>query len=311
MSGNGGGVPRRAPASPEIRPRHRAEHAAFRLFRGALLALPHRAARPLGRALGELARLLDRGHRRVALDNVALAFPELPAAERRRLVRRCFHHFGGVLAEVVSMSRFDPVTLCRHLTFDGWEHVAAAEARGRGVFILSAHLGNWEVLAHAVSLYRGALHVVARPADNPLLDRELQALRERFGNVTIAKRRAARQMLRVIRGGGRVGILIDQRVPAAEAIVVPFFGRPALTTPVLARMSLRTGAPVVPSFGVPLPDGRVALRFRPPLFPAGHGEAAVWELTQRYLTVLEDEIRRAPHLWLWLHRRWLRPEEPG
>jgi len=286
---------------------HRVEYATYLFFRSLVRALPHRAVRPLGRRLGELAWLADWRHRRVARDNVAQALPELDAAARGRLVRECFRHFGGAVLDAVSVTRFDLVELCRRLTLEGWGHVEEAEARGHGVFFLSAHLGYWEIAAYPPGIYGGPLHVVGRPMDNPLLDRELARLRRRFGNELIPKHGAARRMLRVNRRRGRVGILIDQRVPKQSAIEVPFFGRPALTSPLLAQLSIRTGTPVVPIFGYPEPRGRYRFVARPVIEAPEGVEAtpdAVHDLTREYLRVTEEEIRKAPEMWLWMHRRW-------
>jgi KDO2-lipid IV(A) lauroyltransferase len=284
--------------------RHRVEHGLYLALQGALRALPHPAARAVGGGLGALAYRLDRRHREVALRNLAAAFPQLDLAARRRLTRDCFRHFGVALTDLVSSSRFDPVELCQRFTYEGWEHLDAAAAAGKGVFLLTAHLGLWEIAALPVGLYKGPLTVVARPADNPLLERELHHLRERFGNRVIHKHGAARPMLQAIRGGGRVAILIDQRVQAREGIQVPFFGRPAWTTPILARMSLRTGAPVVAVYTFAAPGGRYHLVARPPIHPEGEGEEAVAALTRRYLEQMEGEIRARPAAWLWMHRRW-------
>src|SRR5436305_466578 len=132
-------------------------------------------------------------------------------------------------------------------------------------------------------------------------------LRERFGNDTLPKRGAARKMLETLRGGGRVGLLIDQRVQKKEGIEIPFFGQPALTTPILARMSLRTGAAVVPVTVYPEPGGRYRVVVRPPILPPAGGrdeEETVAALTRRYLETAEEDIRANPHMWLWMHRRW-------
>ena len=118
------------------------------------------------------------------------------------------------------------------------------------------------------------MSIVVRPADNPFLDRELRAMRERFGNTVIPKRGAARRMLEMMRDRGRLGILIDQRVQEREGIAVPFFGRPALTSPILARLSLRTGAPVVPLTVYPEPGGRYRVVVRPADPAARGGRAA-------------------------------------
>ncbi len=288
---------------------HAVEYAAYRVVRAPLVALPHAAARAVGRRLGDLGWWLDGRHRRVALGNLALALPEIPAAERRRLARACFRHFGSAVCESISASRFGLVELCRRLTLEGWDHfeTARAAAGERGFFLLTAHFGLWEVAAHAMGAYAGPLSVVGRPLDNPRLDRELAALRGRFGNRLLPKSGAVRGMVRAIQRGELVGILIDQRVQRAQAIDVPFFGHPAWTTPVLARLSRRLAVPVVPVFGYPAPGGRYRVVIRPPVFPgdgAADEEAAVAALTRRYLAVMEDEIRGRPELWLWMHDRW-------
>ena len=284
--------------------RHRVEYGFYLALKGLLRALPHAGARVVGGALGSLACRLDRRHRQVALGNLELALPELGAAARERLTRECFRHFGMAFTDLVSSSRFDAVEVCRRFTYEGWESLEEAAAAGKGVFLLTAHLGLWEIAALPVGLYRGPLDVVARPADNPHLERELRRLRERFGNRVIHKHGAARPMLQSIRAGGRIAILIDQRVQAREGIQVPFFGRPAWTTPILARMSLRTGAPVVAVFVFATPGGRYHLIARPPIHPEGEGEEAVAALTRRYLELIEQEIRARPAAWLWMHRRW-------
>jgi KDO2-lipid IV(A) lauroyltransferase len=287
--------------------RHRIEYGLYLAIKTFLRALPHAATRTVGRGLGSLAHALDRRHREIARRNMALALPEIGEAERGRLVRECFRHFGAALCDAISSTRFDAVGICRHFTLEGWEHLEQAEALGRGLFFLTAHIGFWELAPPVLGLYRGPLSIVVRPADNPWLDRELAALRGRFGNSTLPKHGAARKMLEAVRRRGRVGILIDQRVMAKEGIEVPFFGHPALTSPILARMSLRTGAPVVPVSIYPEPGGRYRLVARPAILPpagAVDEEAPVAELTRRYLAVAEDDIRARPTMWLWMHRRW-------
>ena len=287
--------------------RHRIEYSLYLGLKGFLRLLPHQTARSFGRAVGSLGHLLDRRHREVALRNMELALPEIGPAERRRLVRACFRHFGAALCDAISSTRFDAVEICRHFTLEGWENLEAAEARGKGIFVLSAHVGFWELVSPVIGLYRGPMAIVIRPADNPWLDRELRALRERFGNSTLPKRGAARRMIETLREAGRVGILVDQRVQEREGIPVPFFGRPALTSPILARLSLRTGAAVVPVAVYPEPDGRYRFVAKPALLPPEDGtddEETAAALTRRYLETAEEDIRAHPEMWLWMHRRW-------
>ncbi|HKI05381.1 MAG TPA: lysophospholipid acyltransferase family protein [Thermoanaerobaculia bacterium] len=286
--------------------RHRVEYGLYLALKGFLRALPHSGARSFGRGLGSLAHRLDRRHRDVALRNMALALPEIGEAERRRLVRECFRHFGAALCDAISSTRFGARDLCHLFNLQGWEHLDEAESRGKGIFILSAHLGFWELVPPMIGLTRGRMDIVVRPADNPHLDRELRALRERFGNAAIPKRGAARKMIEALRARGRVGILIDQRVQEREGIAVPFFGRPALTSPVLARLSLRTGAAVVPITAYPEPGGKYRIVVRPPILPpeGEDDEEAAAALTRRYLEAAEEDIREHPEMWLWMHRRW-------
>lgn len=286
------------------------EHAATRLFRGLVRALPHRAARPLGAGLGGLMGRLDRRHRRVARYNLETALPELPAELRRRIARRCFRHFGAVLVDSISLGRFDPVGLCRRLTLEGWEHLETAERDGRGTLVVTAHLGNWELVGYTLALYKGPTWIVARPTPNRRVEDDLRRFRERFGNRTIYKRGAARGIWAALRQRERVALAIDQRVHPNEGIETRFFGQIAFTSPLVARLSLRTGAPVVPAFAYPETPDRYRVVVHPPIrpgdltWPEGDRDEAVLELTRRYLAVIEAAIRERPEMWLWMHERW-------
>lgn len=283
---------------------HRGEYGAFLALNAALRPLGHRGARAIGGQLGDLAWFLMRSRRRVALGNLALALPELGERQRRHVARASFRHLGRMICDTVSALRFDAVGLCRQMTLEGWEHFEEARSRGRGVLVMSAHLGSWEIAAYPVGLYAEPMHVIGRPLDNPLLDRRLTEIRTRFGNETIPKRGAARGALRVLSRRGVVGILIDQRVQPAEGERVPFFGHPAVTSPLLGRLAVRTGAPIVPLFGRLEPGGRYRVVFHPAIEPTEKNEVDATTITRSCLEVVERQIRAAPSTWLWLHRRW-------
>jgi KDO2-lipid IV(A) lauroyltransferase len=203
----------------------------------------------------------------------------------------------------------------RRIEVEGEENLRAARRLGRGVFLLSAHLGGWELGAIRAGMLGEPIAPVVRPLDNPLLERELSRRRTRFGNRPIAKRDAARDVLRALRRRETVAILIDQNVLPREAVFVPFFGRLAATTPALARFQLSTGAPVVPVFTWPQGGGRYRLVFEKPILAEEfEGEAqreeAVRRATARYMEVTEAAIRKNPAAWLWMHDRWrTRPED--
>lgn len=288
--------------------RHRLEYGAYRSVKALLRPLPTTWARRIGRGIGSVAHALDGRHREIARNNVALALPALDPNERRHLVRRCFQHFGMALCDALCAASLTPEELCDRVDLEGWEHLVEAERSGHGVFLLSAHLGVWEVAAYPAGLFGGPMHVVGRPPNNPYMAKEIVRVRERHGNRMIAKRGAVRQMLKVLADGGRLGILVDQRVQPKEGVKVPFFGQPSWTTPVLARISLRTGAPVVPYFGLPAERGRYRIIARQAIWPSEvddlEGEDAIRRLTERYLEATEAEIRKHPEQWLWMHRRW-------
>ncbi len=285
--------------------RHALEYALAAPFVALLGALPHGASRRLGAALGAAAGALDRRRRGIARENLARALPELSAAARERILDACFRHFGASFCDALSARRFDAPELCRRVTWEGFEHLLEAERAGHGVIVLAAHFGNWEVVPAAVAATHGPMAAVGRPIDNPRIDRLVQGMRTRFGNRSLAKRGAVREMFRVLGQGGRLGLLIDQRVRREEAIDVPFFGRPALTSPIVARLALKTGAPVLPVAGYHEPEGRYRVAFDPPLWPEGEDDPeTTFAFTRRCLEASEALIRRHPEQWLWLHDRW-------
>lgn len=285
---------------------HRIEYAAYRGLSILLRALPHGASRTIGRGLGRLLYYVAPRRRRLALANLAAVLPAIDPGRRSVIARRSFANLGAAALDTLSAARFDAEQLCERLTIEGWDNLRSAEEMGRGVFIMSAHLGCWEIAALPVGLYRGSFHILNRPLDNPLLDRRLLALRTRFGNRMVDKRGAARELVRLIRQRERIGILIDQSVPPRQGIEVPFFGHPAWTSPILAKLALKHGVPVVPIFGFHAAKGRYRVVFRPPILASDDPPPSLEELTGRYLAAVEEEIRAAPAEWLWMHDRWRR-----
>jgi KDO2-lipid IV(A) lauroyltransferase len=285
--------------------RYKVELGAYRGAKFLVNLLPETVQLALGRWGGKLGYMLDARHRRVALQNLELAFPDWSMAERKRVAKESFGNIGTAAVELATSARLDRQSYLDRLDFEGWENFELAEQAGHGVLLMTAHFGNWEALAQAPMLRGKPVSFVARPLDNPYLEREIRRIRERFGNHTIMKRGAARRLIRTLRGGGVTGLLIDQRVHPNEGRAYDFFGHPAHTTPLMARLSLRTGAPVVPVFGIPLNGWkRCRIVYRPPVFPETNGEDAVDRLTLQYLRSIEEAIREWPELWLWAHRRW-------
>jgi KDO2-lipid IV(A) lauroyltransferase len=236
--------------------------------------LPAGAATGFGRGAARLSIFLSRSRARILRENLARAFPEKSAAEVRRLARDCAGNLGAAFMEFLASSRLTREDILSRVSLAGEENFAAARARGKGVFLLSAHFGSWELGAIRAGLIEDPISSVVRPLDNPLLERELADRRTRLGNRVIAKKDAAREILRAIRKKETVAILVDQNVIAEEAVFVPFFGRPAATTPSLALLQMKTDAAVVPVFTWPLGGGRYRLQFETPILAEEFGAIA-------------------------------------
>jgi KDO2-lipid IV(A) lauroyltransferase len=278
------------------------------LVRGAA-RLPPGAARRLGAGLGTLAYWLLPGRRRIALTNLALAFgTSLDPRQRATLARANFRHLGITGLECCRLFVGAADALLDHVEVEGTEHVRVALAQGRGVFYLTAHFGNWELLAAAHRRAGGALSVVVRPLDNPFLEALLARGRQRSGVRLIPKRAAVPGVRAALARGDCVGILLDQDGGPA-GVPVPFFGRPASTSRSLAVLALKTGAPVIPAFIRRLPTGghRITLEPVVPLSVSGDREADVAACTARFTAVIERHVRAHPEQWFWVHRRWKTP----
>ncbi len=285
--------------------RHRLEYELVLAVRMASQLLPDSASRAVGTAIGVFFYFVDGRHRRLAIAQLRAAFPVRREAECRTIARQTFVHFGQLVAAVLKFSALDPPAMRARVEFDGEDRIRTALAAGRGVIIFSGHFGDWELQALGHALVLPPMSVMARALDNPHLPRLLEQIRRRTGNGVIYRQGGLRRVLRALRANECVGMLIDQHVHGAAAVTVDFFGRPVATTSALATLALRTGAPLVPVFALPLPGGRYRLIYEHPveLPPSGCADP-VQVLTQRCTDVLEMYVRRHPHYWLWMHRRW-------
>ena len=287
------------------RVRQALEFAVVRAIAAAVRVLPMPAVRACGAALGRAAYYVDRFHRRVALDNMAHAFPTKTDGERRALARAMFAHFGSLLFELMKFGSLSGEQMLERVESEGADRARHAYEKGRGVLFFTGHFGYWEMHAITHALSGRPVAMLARPLDNPHLHQFLERIRTRTGNAVIYRQGAIRKVLRELQANRGIAILIDQHLHTPDAVHVDFFSRPAATTNALAALAMRTGAPVIPAFALPLPDGRYRLVYEHAVEPpSSDSPDAVREFTQRCTDVLEMYIRRHPELWLWMHRRW-------
>jgi len=241
--------------------------------------------------------------RRIALRNLQLAgYGNAP-----QITDGVFRSLGRVIDSVARFPSLNPENVHRLIRYDGLENFTSAMARGRGVLVATAHLGNWELSAFAHAYMTAPMHIVVRPLDNPRLDAWVERRRTLSGNHLIRKKHAAREILRALHKGDAVGVLIDQNVVPAEGVFIDFFGRKACAGTAFVKFAHHSGAPVVPGFAFWEPkEYRYVLRFYPAVEMTGDVAAD----TQRVHSFLESVIRQYPDQWLWIHRRW-KTRPPG
>ena len=287
--------------------RNRAEYGAYRAVRALAGSLGPRSLASLGAGVGRLFLATGSRRREILRFNLALAYPEKSEREREALGLEVARHFGRVALDTLRLQRVSPEEFLSSLEVRGEEHVYAAAERGRGSLLLTAHLGMWEVAGLAAGLLLpNDLLVVNRPLDNPLLERDVVAFRRRFGTEPLGKRNIIRAILQHLKGGHSVGFLVDQRVDPSVGVEVPFFGHPAWTHPIIARIVRKTMAPVVPVFSLWEGPGRYSMTCLDPIYPdtLSAEELGDVPMTSRFSSITEEAIRRRPEQWLWYHDRW-------
>lgn len=279
-------------------------------------ALPRDVARSVGAGIGALAYGLIGKLRRVGQRNLELAYPEWTVDQRLQTLREVYRNLGWLLAEFCLMSHYTREEASAFIEYDGLEHYLAARERGKGVLVLTGHLGAWELSSFYHSLVGFPMGLVIRRLDNPLVDEFVNRIRCLHGNRVIHKDDFARGLISAMRAGETVGILMDTNMTPPQGSFVPFFGVPACTASGMARIAVKTDAAVLPGFLLwDEAKRKYVLRFGPriELVKTGNAEADTLANTAEFAATTERYIRQYPDQWLWMHRRWkTRPAgEPG
>ena len=290
------------------------EYAPVKLALMALGRLPPHTAYRIGQLLSRSAYLVAGDLRRTGAINLGLAFPEKTEEERSRLLRECFDNLGRLLGFFSQFSSRSREELKELIAVEGLENLEAARVdRGNRLILFTGHIGAWELTSFGLSLFDHPVSFLVRRLDNPRIEKLVDHIRKRFGNETIDKLSAARSMLKILRSGETLGLLTDLNTLDDEAIFIDFFGVPAATTFVVAKLAVRTNTPLVPVFA-PWSEqkGKYVLIVEPPIPPecSGDEEADVRQLTMKLTQTIENRIRQYPGQWLWIHKRW-KTRPPG
>jgi Kdo2-lipid IVA lauroyltransferase/acyltransferase len=257
----------------------------------------------LSNVFAKLLDILVPRLRRIAIKNLTMA----GFADPQQIADGVFLSIGRLLATFARLPRLTPQNISKLIRYDGLDNFQSALAKGHGVLVATAHLGNWELSAFCHAWMTAPMHIVVRPLDNPRTDALVERYRALSGNHIIEKKEAARGILKALKSGDAVGILIDQNTTLDQGVFIDFFGMKACAGTAFAKLAQHSGAAVVPGFALwSKEERRYILRFYPEIAMSGD----VTEDTQRIHSQLESVIRKYPDQWLWIHRRW-KTRPPG
>ena len=244
--------------------------------------------------------------RLIALYNLKNAFPEKSMTDIIRIAKGVYRNMAVVAAEFFDIPWLTRERIRERVEVEGLEYCEEALKKKRGLLMVGAHFGNWELQAIAFSLLFRPVLFLYRPLDNLFLDRLVTAVRSSSGNTPLIKNKAMRKMLRTLKANGIIGLLIDQNWSRYEGVFVDFFGQPACTSDGVARLALHTEAPVIPAFMVRQESGkyRLVIGEAVELVNTGEQDKDVLINTQKFTKIIENMIRKYPDQWFWVHQRW-------
>lgn len=260
----------------------------------------------IGIIFGDIARFLDIRHRRIVRLNLRLSFGDTKTEkEIRRIIRELYRNLGQTSVEFIRIPGLRHEDALEIMTPEIRERLDDYLRLGQGVILLGSHFGNWELMAAAGAMAGYKISAVARPIDDPHVDKIVREIRESSGLEIVGRRSSALAIVRRLKKNEIVGILADQNT-RKQNVFVDFFGIKAATTPGPALLALRTGALLVPAFLVREGIGKHRLIVEDPIdvVRTGNQEADVVATTQKCVDILEKYVRKYPSQWFWVHRRW-------
>ena len=272
--------------------------------------LPYRISLKFGETLGTLLFFVWSSRRKIAVDNLTAAVSRgaiIIDSAPEAVIKQNFKNLGKSLVEVVKIYCGFGEHIIKSVQIKGAENFTKAREKGSGIILLTGHCGNWELIAIVCAVRFTNISVVARPIDNPFLNRVVERTRARFGNEVIYKRGALKKILALLKNNGVVGILMDQSVISSEGVVAEFLGKKDYTMKTPALIAMKTGSPVIPAFIKRVDRGhRIEIGEEIEIDRTEDDDQAVVNNTIRFSRHIEEYIRHNPSEWLWIHRRWKR-----
>lgn len=299
-------------ASPvKATPAHWLQYVVGRAILLLVALLPLAAARAFGRMLGRIAYWPLGVRRHTVVRQVAAAFPDSTPKDVSRISRGAYAHLGELMVELAVLPRFDREGILGLFEGEeGFDGIIAARDEGRGIILITGHIGNYELAAAYVNARGVPIECIVRRLNNPLFDRYVHRTRTRSGMVVVYDQDAVRRTPRALREGRAVAFVADQGVKGLASTFVPFFGRPAKTPRGAAVFAKRGDLPTFFVAALRQPGGKYRCVVTPVEIPeTGDRERDVDEIVARYTNILEDWVRRYPEQYFWHHRRWKRQPE--
>jgi len=272
--------------------------------------LPENFSLWVGRQLGNVMYCLDVEHRKVAIQNLHIAFGQEKSEEEiRSIAKKNFQNLGMMAIEFFRIPRMDIETFKKKVEVEGLDEALQVLEKNRGALLLLGHFGNWELMALMSKVIKKSILVIAKPIkQNPWIDGWINGIRKGAGLEVIPPKNASQKVIQALSQNQVVGILFDQRGKRSKGIWADFFGRKVPTTPGLAVMALKSGSPVLPVFMIRNGFYKHRLLIRKPLqlIDTGDINGDILANTQLFNHTLESIIREYPDQWFWIHRRWER-----
>jgi len=287
--------------------RYRIEFILFQIFKWLVLALPLKSAQRLGFYIGSLGFYLSPGRRRVAIENLHLAFPDKSDEECISIARGSFRNFGISFIELLWFPNLNDKILRKLIKPHNLELLNNRFSEGKGLVVLSGHFGNWELIALGMSYFsKIPFTIIIQKQNNIFVDEVINQHRCLFGNKVVPMGLSVREIIKTLQNGGIVAIAPDQSGDKDHGIYIEFFGSIVATHQGPAVFALRSGAPLLIGYMIRQQDGTydVYLEEIQTKDLTGSTEENIRELTRRHLGKLEQHIRQHPDHWLWMHRRW-------
>lgn len=276
-----------------------------------LAILPYKISLKIGEILGLLLYYIWKDRRNIALKNIeecVLNGNLFSKRDYKGIIKNSFKNLGKTFVEIIKILFGFSNIVFNKVEIFGEEYFKKAKSKGKGVLFITGHCGNWELMAIVCSLKLEKISVVARPIDNPFINKILEKIRKRFGNKVIYKKGALRNIINALRRNETVGILMDQAVVSDEGYVIEFLGKGAWTTKIPALIARKTEASVLPVFINRINGDKHVIKIYPEINLSNglDREFALVEDTKNFSRYIEDYIREHPSEWLWIHRRWKR-----